>query len=122
MVACDKGRKDESAIKGLSSREGAVGSGRPGRASVSPGIDICYDLESPAVSITSRQRDVLTHLCAGLSSKEIAWIMGISLPAVKRCIQHLFGKFRVRNRTQLALAAERMKILQHPADRECIAE
>lgn len=77
------------------------------------GID-GFDSSTLSVMISQRQRDVLTHLCIGLSSKEIAWILGISLPAVKRAIQHLFVKFKVRNRTQLALAAERMKMLQAP--------
>ncbi len=58
--------------------------------------------------LTSRERQVLRGVFAGLGNKEIAFNLGISEPLVKSIVQQLFTKTGVRSRTQLVrIAVER---------------
>jgi two-component system, NarL family, nitrate/nitrite response regulator NarL len=65
---------------------------------------------SPGVTgrLTPREQQVLRGVMEGLSNKEIALKIGVSLSSVKASLQHLFEKAGVRTRSQLVrIALER---------------
>lgn len=55
--------------------------------------------------LSARELEVLQHLAAGDSNKEIAFTLGISENTVKNHVNNILGKLRVRNRTEAALKA-----------------
>lgn len=57
--------------------------------------------------LTPRERDVLGHLAAGLSNKEIAQALDIDEGTVKAHLKALLRKLDVANRTQAAILAVR---------------
>lgn len=59
------------------------------------------------LELTSRQKDVLTLLCQGLSNKEIGMRLELAEVTVKIHISSIFKVLGVINRTQAALAARR---------------
>jgi two-component system sensor kinase FixL len=65
-----------------------------------------------AVSLNSRELEVLRSLIQGLANKEIAASLGVSESAVKNALQQLFTKTGVRSRSQLVrVALERYRNL-----------
>jgi DNA-binding NarL/FixJ family response regulator len=63
---------------------------------------------SVAGRLTPRERQVLRSVFEGLTNKEIAHQIGVSLSSVKATLQHLFEKTGVRTRSQLVrIAIER---------------
>ena len=58
----------------------------------------------PEVALTARERTILELLVAGYTNQRIADELVISVHTVKKHVQHLFGKFGVRNRTSLCFA------------------
>ncbi len=62
-------------------------------------------------SLTAREREVLELIMHGLSNKEIADHMGVTLSAVKFHLQHVYEKLHVHSRTDAAL---RYKEYQNP--------
>ncbi|MBN2163388.1 MAG: response regulator transcription factor [Pontiellaceae bacterium] len=62
-------------------------------------------------SLTPREMEVLELIMHGLSNKEIADRMGVSLAAVKFHLQHVYEKLHVHSRTDAAL---RYKEYQNP--------
>lgn len=62
-------------------------------------------VESPmmhGLKLTPRQQEILEQIDRGLSNKEIARHLGISLATVKNHVHHLLGKFSVQRRTQVS--------------------
>jgi DNA-binding NarL/FixJ family response regulator len=58
--------------------------------------------------LTPREQHVLRSVFEGLSNKEIAYEIGVSLSSVKATLQQLFEKTGVRTRSQLVrIAIER---------------
>ena len=57
--------------------------------------------------LTPREQQVLRHVRAGGSNKEIAATLGISEQSVKAIVSRLLLKYRVPNRTTLVKHAER---------------
>jgi DNA-binding NarL/FixJ family response regulator len=55
--------------------------------------------------LTPREQKVLRCVFEGLSNKEMAYQLGVSLSSVKATLQHLFDKMGVRTRGQLVLRA-----------------
>jgi DNA-binding NarL/FixJ family response regulator len=51
-----------------------------------------------ADDLSDRERDVLTHLAAGKTNKEIAEVLGISPHTVRRHVEHIFSKLGVTSR------------------------
>jgi DNA-binding CsgD family transcriptional regulator len=51
-----------------------------------------------AEGLSDRERDVLTHLAAGKTNKEIAEALGISPHTVRRHVEHIFTKLGVTSR------------------------
>jgi DNA-binding NarL/FixJ family response regulator len=61
------------------------------------------DLECQSANLTLRQQEVLEHVCLGQSNKVIACELGMTEGTVKVHLRQMMRKFRVSNRTQLAL-------------------
>ena len=59
------------------------------------------------VSLTPRESEVLRHLAAGLTNKEIAQQLHISYETVKEHVQNVLRKLGVTDRTQAAIWAVR---------------
>ncbi len=72
-------------------------------AAPEPPIDRLADL-------SSRERDILAGVCAGLSNEAIALQRRISVKTVRNHLTRIFDKLRVRSRTQAALLASRAGI------------
>lgn len=60
---------------------------------------------------TKRERQILTHLCEGYSSKEIGATLFISPHTVETHKRNLMAKLRARNTVHLAIIAERQGLL-----------
>lgn len=59
-------------------------------------------LPLPLVALSQRETDVARCVCRGLTDKEIARELLISLPSVRTYLQRLFGKLGVHRRAGLA--------------------
>jgi two-component system, NarL family, nitrate/nitrite response regulator NarL len=64
--------------------------------------------------LTSRERQVLSGLCRGLTNQEIALTLGLSIKTVKQHTTLLFAKLGVRNRVEASAVL-------HSVDAETIA-
>lgn len=69
---------------------------------------------SPGVRLTPTQFKVMQGVHSGLLNKQIAFDLGIAEATVKAHMTALMRKLNVRNRTQLALAAQ----AYHPHEHE----
>ncbi|HEY1602586.1 MAG TPA: response regulator transcription factor [Pirellulales bacterium] len=67
--------------------------------------------EDDEASLTQRETQVLRHLALGLSNKEIAKSLAISVETVKEHVQHVLRKIGVNDRTQAAVYAVRKGIV-----------
>jgi two-component system nitrate/nitrite response regulator NarL len=56
-----------------------------------------------ACDLTSREADIAHHVSQGLSNKQIARELHLSEGTVKMYLHHIYGKFHLSGRTQLAL-------------------
>ena len=63
------------------------------------------------VSLTNRESQVLRHIALGLSNREIANSLQISIETVKEHVQNILRKIRVSDRTQAAVWAVRRNIV-----------
>jgi two-component system, NarL family, nitrate/nitrite response regulator NarL len=63
------------------------------------------DARTNEVILTARERQVLRHICEGLSNKEIAEACHISEATVKTHVHHLLDKLKVRTRSEAAARA-----------------
>lgn len=61
--------------------------------------------------LTAREVEVLRHLAAGLSNRDVAARLAISAETVKAHVQHLLHKLGVGNRTQAAVWAVREQLI-----------
>jgi DNA-binding NarL/FixJ family response regulator len=82
-----------------------------GRASdhelaASVGLDLADALD-PVSTLSAREREVYDLLCGGLSNREIAARLFISVETVKAHARHVYDKLGIRSRTALALNAAR---------------
>ena len=62
--------------------------------------------------LTDRESEVLRHLAAGRSNKEIARLLQISETTVKTHVKNIMGKLDVPSRTQAALYAVRIGLVR----------
>ncbi|MBK9746140.1 MAG: response regulator transcription factor [Chloroflexi bacterium] len=73
------------------------------------------DLDGSDVTIeplSERESDVLRLMVQGFSNSVIAETLTISLPTVKTHVQHILQKLHVSDRTQAALLAMRLKLVE----------
>jgi len=79
-------------------------------AAARPGV------KSSSASLTPREQHVLRSVFEGLTNKEIAYEIGVSLSSVKATLQQLFEKTGVRTRSQLVRIAIERSL---HAEKEC---
>ncbi|WP_294392506.1 response regulator transcription factor [uncultured Sphingomonas sp.] len=62
--------------------------------------------QAPSIQLTPTQMKVLRGVHSGLLNKQIAFDLGIAEATVKAHMTALMRKLNVRNRTQVAIAAQ----------------
>lgn len=86
--------------------EDVVAGRRPSHAAVVETVDepVAVDTGDPEVGrLTSREHDVLSLIAGGLSNRDIAAHLGLSLNSVKTYIRTAYGKIGADRRTQAVL-------------------
>ncbi|MFN8378157.1 MAG: response regulator transcription factor [Anaerolineae bacterium] len=68
-------------------------------------------VDMPIEPLSDRERDVLRLMVNGLNNSAIAETLSVSLPTVKTHVQHILHKLHVSDRTQAALLAVRMGLV-----------
>jgi DNA-binding NarL/FixJ family response regulator len=63
------------------------------------------EIDGGEISLTNRETQVLRHVALGLSNKEIAHALDISIETVKEHVQNILRKIAVTDRTQAAVWA-----------------
>jgi DNA-binding NarL/FixJ family response regulator len=94
-----------SAITGATKGEGPSKSGELRR--VSAAMTTRQAVSDEDVPLTPRETQVLRHIALGLSNKEIARSLEISIETVKEHVQNILRKIAVTDRTQAAVWAVR---------------
>jgi DNA-binding NarL/FixJ family response regulator len=61
--------------------------------------------------LSSRERDVLSKICEGLTNKRIAQVLGISPETVKTHVTHILSKLGASNRTHAVSHAKSLGLL-----------
>jgi len=64
----------------------------------------------PFFTVTPREKELLILVCNGLSNKEIAGKLNISVQTVKNYVSILMEKSHTRSRTQLAIVSMQMEL------------
>jgi two-component system, NarL family, response regulator LiaR len=72
--------------------------------------------QATLIDLTQRERDVLEGLVDGRRNQEIAQVLGISVPAVKFHVTHIFEKLQVSSRTEAAMEALRQRLVDREWD------
>ncbi len=67
--------------------------------------------EAKEPSLTPREVEVLSHVAVGMSNREIARELHLSLSTVKTHLEHAFSKLEVSDRTQAAWRAAEWNLL-----------
>lgn len=62
--------------------------------------------------LSERERDVMSLIVRGCGNHQIAEALNISLPTVKTHVQHILQKLHVSDRTQAALLALRLRLVE----------
>ncbi len=65
----------------------------------------------PIEPLSEREQEVLILMVQGLANSAIAETLSISIPTVKTHVQHILQKLHVSDRTQAALLAVRLKLV-----------
>lgn len=68
--------------------------------------------ELPAIPLSQREREVLQLLAQGQTNREIASALTISMSTVKIHVEHILAKLGVSDRTQAAVRAIELGLLQ----------
>jgi len=114
LGACDyvtKGTRREDLVR-------AVKAAADGESPIEAGLlySIAATLESKKsagedLALTNRESQVLRHIALGLSNREIANSLQISIETVKEHVQNILRKIRVSDRTQAAVWAVRRNLV-----------
>ena len=88
----------------------AVGFPKPARTARPPKISTPALTVLP-VGLSSREREVLVEVAAGLSNKQVARGLGISESTVRNHLSHIFNKLGATNRTGAVMKALRVGLL-----------
>jgi DNA-binding NarL/FixJ family response regulator len=70
----------------------------------------------PAEQLTAREHEVLELLAQGHTNREIAHQLNVSVGTVKVHVEHIIGKLNVTDRTQAAVRAVSLGLLQGVAE------
>jgi two-component system, NarL family, nitrate/nitrite response regulator NarL len=82
------------------------------RIAVTPSLGMGRNAPSPAVLLTRREREAAELIATGLSDKEIARRLNISLATAKLHVHNLLGKLNVQRRGQVVVRLN--EHAQHP--------
>ena len=85
---------------------------RLGRRLLSHADDAARSGHARAVRLTAREREVLVHLVAGLSNKQIARRLRISEHGVKRLVSSVLLKLGAANRTAAVVTAIKLGLIE----------
>ena len=66
---------------------------------------------APAEPLSTAETQVLRLLCQGLGNQEIGDILGIKLSTVKTHVSHIFQKLGAKNRAEVKIAAEKLRLV-----------
>ncbi|ACO48191.1 LuxR C-terminal-related transcriptional regulator [Deinococcus deserti] len=96
--------------EGVFEREWQAGSQLPLpelRTEIDRWLNLPLERNSPATppaqgGLTSRERDVVALVAAGMSDKRVAQVLGISMGTVSKHVGHVLEKLELRNRVELA--------------------
>jgi DNA-binding NarL/FixJ family response regulator len=91
---------------------GRVAAGLLHRIAVTESLGIGRNAPSPALALTRREREAAALVATGLSDKEIARRLNISLATAKLHVHNLLGKLNVQRRGQVV--ARLHERAQHP--------
>ena len=69
------------------------------------------DERAPASGLSRREQEVIRHLAAGRSNKEIAATLVLSVHTVERHVANIFAKVGVSNRAAAADWAHRNRLV-----------
>ena len=69
------------------------------------------DLEQKALSLTAREKEVLSLIAQGHSLSEAAKLLGITRNTIASQVKSIYSKLNISNRAQAALAASQIGIL-----------
>lgn len=69
----------------------------------------------PSIELTPRERSILQFICEGHNNREIAGRLGLSEKTVKNHVTNIFTKLGVRDRTQAAIYALQVGLVEDPA-------
>lgn len=74
-------------------------------------VKATFFMETPAVALTNREREVLQLLMQGLTNRAIAEQLSVSVETVKSHVHHIIQKMQVHDRTQAAVEATKQRLL-----------
>lgn len=74
--------------------------------------DVTRQATLPAVQLSPREREVLQLLARGLTNREIAHALTVSVSTIKIHVEHILAKLEVSDRTQAAVRAIEYGLLQ----------
>jgi DNA-binding NarL/FixJ family response regulator len=74
--------------------------------------DTSRQADLPAVQLSPREREVLKLLAQGLTNREIARALTVSASTIKIHVEHILAKLGVSDRTQAAVRAIELGLLQ----------
>lgn len=83
-----------------------------GKRVLSPELAQILDIEPILPKLTSRQREILDSVTRGLTNRDIATQLGISLPSVRDHLQGIFDKLGAANRAEAVAIALRRHLLK----------
>ena len=71
------------------------------------------DNHSPIIEeLTPREKEILGHIASGNSNKEIADALGVSVNTVKTHVLSIYGKLNVNRRSQAAIKARDLNLIE----------
>lgn len=101
-------------MKSATNREllAAVQSVTQGRRFVSAEVEGILANDPPIPELSQRQREILESIARGLTNKEIATALDISLESVKSHVKVILQKLEASSRTEAAAIAQRKNLLR----------
>lgn len=81
---------------------------QPPVPSSAPAVPVSQPMVDP---LSEREREVLHHIAAGLTNREIAQELFIAIGTVKRHINNIYGKMNVHSRTQAIARARELGLI-----------